>query len=315
MVSVPKFPLIPRLSIVIPIGSDLAAFESTLVSVLENQPAGGEIVVAHDGSYDDPFELCDEVQFVTTSSASMVDLISAGVDSARGRFVHVLADGIRATTGWIDYALEKFEHHEVGVVTPIIRSGHTKTIVAAGWSDGRDRLCRPLADGRTEVSPSVAARCGGPYLQASFWRRELIRSLCDAFDGRDCSVQASYAYGQLIETSGWQNVVASDCSLISDTGMLPWETSTFGRGKGLRAIRGHFHHRRDSQSLWSAAQALLSNALRPARYAESFGQAFAPFSAAQIADQLHADRVARCCSDEVILRMRPGNQTRPRLAA
>ncbi len=184
MLSVPKFPPIPRLSIVIPIGQDLAAFESTLVSVLENRPTGCEVIVAHDGRYDDPFDLCDEVSFVTSSSGGLVDLVAASVSRAQGRFVHVLADGMRATPGWTDDAVEKFEHHDAGVVAPVIRSQQTGKIVAAGWCDRGGCLCRPSAAGRATVDPGTATGLGGAYLQASFWRRELIRSACSAVYGR-----------------------------------------------------------------------------------------------------------------------------------
>ena len=98
----PKFPPVPRLSIIVPIGRDLAAFERTLVSVLENQPADSEVLVSHDGSYEDPYQLSDEVRFVVTDTAALVNQVAAGVVEARGRFVHVLADGICATSGWTD---------------------------------------------------------------------------------------------------------------------------------------------------------------------------------------------------------------------
>ena len=68
MVSVPKTNPIPQLSIVVPVHGDAAAFESTLISVLENQPAASEVIVAHDGSYDDPFDLGEEVRFVSAGS-------------------------------------------------------------------------------------------------------------------------------------------------------------------------------------------------------------------------------------------------------
>ena len=84
MVSVPKFPPIPRLSIVIPIGRDLTAFERTLISVLENPVDGSEVLVCHDGSYDDPFALGDEIRFVIADSDNPLDLISAGASQARG---------------------------------------------------------------------------------------------------------------------------------------------------------------------------------------------------------------------------------------
>ena len=69
---------IPRISIVVPVGSNLEAFEDTLASVLQNRPVASEILVAHDGHYTDPFQLGDEVTFVTSDSASTVDLVMAG---------------------------------------------------------------------------------------------------------------------------------------------------------------------------------------------------------------------------------------------
>ncbi len=44
----------PRLSIIVPYCRDEAAFETTLVSVLENRPNQCEVLVPHDGSYQDP---------------------------------------------------------------------------------------------------------------------------------------------------------------------------------------------------------------------------------------------------------------------
>ncbi len=98
-----------RLSIVVPhLGAD-GPFEDTLISILENRPADVEVVVAHDGSYTDPFELSDEVRFVSGPSHSLPGLMSAAADQARGPFVHVIANGVRATAGWTDAALESLQ--------------------------------------------------------------------------------------------------------------------------------------------------------------------------------------------------------------
>ncbi len=315
MVSVPKFPPIPRLSIVVPIGQDLLAFESTLISILENRPPACEVLVSHDGSYDDPFGICDEVSFTTSTSNRMVDLVSAGVCRSRGRFVHVLADGIRATDGWTDLALEKFEHQDAGLVTPVIRSDRSGRIIAAGWCDRAAGLCQTAASGRDDVDPRSATSCGGSYLQASFWRRELIQSLCDAFDGCDCSVEASYAFGHLIRESGWRNVVASECTLVSDHETLPWENSSLRRGKRLRAIQSAFNPCGWSKSLGYAAKALLANALRPTKYAESIGQALAPLSAANITALSRNARLPGYDRAEVIVRMPSHSHHRARWAA
>ena len=205
----PKFPPIPRLSIVIPIGRDIAAFESTLISVLENPTDGSEILVCHDGSYQDPFELGDEIRFVIADSANPLELISAGASQARGRLVHVLSDGLLATSGWIDEALEEFEAYDCGVVTPVIRHETNDTIVSAGWNDSVGGLCQSANQGQQTVENSKPKQSGA-YLQGSFWRRELLRSLTDALTSTDL-LEAIYAFHHLAGQAGWK------CSLASES--------------------------------------------------------------------------------------------------
>lgn len=296
----PKFPPIPRLSIVIPIGRDLAAFERTLVSVLENRPTASEVIVAHDGSYDDPFDLCDEVRFATSDSCHFTDLITASVGEARGQYVHVLGDGIRATHGWTDDAMERFDHHDIGCVSPVIRDSSSATILAAGWNDSSVRLCQPSFKGRQSL-PAKRKPIEGAYLQASFWRRELIRSLTDGFLGRRDGIATAYAYGKLMGAAGWQSLVATDSVVVADGETLPWETSSFGRGKQLRAIHAHFNSGGWGRSAAYAGRSLLCNLAQPGRYGEALGQAFAPLST--IGKSIRDDVVPHSDRDEVIVRM------------
>jgi hypothetical protein len=300
MVSVQKFHPIPRLSIIVPVGRDLAAFERTLISVLENQPTGCEILVAHDGKYTDPFQLCDEVRFVIAESSRLVDLVAVGTEGAQGRFVHVLADGVEATAGWIEEALEKFEHSDAGSVAPVIRHTATQRIQAAGWCDGGDRLCKTAHQGRDQIetdSPQIV----GAYLQASFWRREVLRSLTGAFTGHQ-SIEAAYAYEHLIRAAGWRCILATECNLLNNSSRLPWDSTSLGRGKRLRAIHNHFcRHRVLSRSFSAASSALLANALRPKYLVEALGQAVAPLAAGQMAQQLHLDVVTPCGDHEVVV--------------
>ncbi|MCG8653914.1 MAG: glycosyltransferase family 2 protein [Pirellulales bacterium] len=300
----PKFPPIPRLSIVIPVGQDLAAFENTLVSVLENQPLGCEILVVHDGSYADPFELRDEVEFVTGDSARLADLVAAGATAARGRFVHVLADGIRATEGWVDQALEKFEHHDAGVATPVIRDEQSGRIIAAGWQDNTSGLCRPTAEGKRELSPATATASQSAYLQASFWRRDLLRSLAAALQGRNSALETSYAYGCLLQAAGWRSVVARQCTLLADAAGPLSGPASFHRGQRLQAIRQCCQESGGwSAALKRATRSLAGNLMRPSRYTESIGQAFGPLVQTSVAAHIDAHAVIDCDGPEVIVKL------------
>ena len=311
----PKFPSIPRLSIVIPIGSDLAAFENTLISVLENRPAGCEVLVAEDGGYDDPFDLGDEVRFVVGASSNLIDLVAAAAASSRGRFVHVLADGIQATHGWIDGAIEKFEHYDAAVVAPVIRHSKTNRIVAAGWTDGVARLCTPAYQNQKQVGTGSIQQIGA-YLQASLWRREVLNSMTAAFAGRNV-VEANYAYQYLLRAAGWRCVIAAESELRFESDELPWDTSSADRGKRLRAIRSRFNQRggwRDS--LLAASRGVIANLFRPGYIMESLGQAVAPLAAAEMKRMLRPAAVKSCNEASTILQMPIGERSiRSRRAA
>ncbi|WP_146454001.1 glycosyltransferase [Rubripirellula tenax] len=283
-----KYPPIPRLSIVVPVGCDAAAFEATLVSVLENQPDGSEVIVCHDGDYDDPFSLAGEVRFVTAASNDLVDAVSAGATAAHGRFVHVLADGLRATDGWADSALEKFEHHDAGVVAPVIRSGLDQVILGAGWHDSADRLCKANASGKRKVS--AGRKNIGAYLTASFWRRDLLRSLGKSCDLRD-ELEACYAYEWMSRDAGWRCVLADESNVISDHDSINGDESSWSRGTRLRAIRSSFQTGGWSKACKASMIATIANGFRPSMFAESIGQVFAPLSEASITKSLRPQDV------------------------
>lgn len=314
-VAVPKFPSIPRLSIVIPICSDHESFESTLISVLENRPHGCEVIVANDGTYSDPFHLADEVRFVVGSSSRLVDLVSVGATESRSRFVHVIADGIRATAGWIDGAIEKFEHHDAACVAPIIRQAKTNRIVAAGWHDTDSRLCEPAYRNQKQVNLNSPKRIGA-YVQASLWRREVLTSMRDAFGGHD-PVEASYAYEHLLRSAGWRCVLAPESEMLIDTAGLRWDVPSVTRGRRLRAIRSHFNRTGGwGHSVAAASRAILGNIPRPERMAEAMGQALAPLAAVDTKRLLRPIVVKQCSQEATILRMpMPENSSRVRRAA
>lgn len=314
MVSVPKFPPVPRLSIIVPIGRDLAAFERTLVSVLENRPADSEVLVSHDGTYDDPYQLSDEVRFVVCETPALVPQVATGVVEARGRVIHVLADGICATGGWTAAAMEKFEHSDAAVVAPVIRHTLSGKILAAGWSDGRARLCQAACRGRDEVGTG-APQLVGAYLQASFWRREVIQSLVDAFAGGD-PVEASYAYEHLLRAAGWRCVLATECDVLCDLNRLPWEASSLRRGMRLRAIVNHVSDRGWGTSVRSSVGALFANIFRPGLIAEAIGQALSPLAARRIVRQTRMHEVVICEDEGMICPLPPRSGTlRQRKAA
>lgn len=179
------------LSIVIPTPGDTGALEETLLSVLENRPEGCEVVVALACEYDDPWNLAEEVRFVRApAGAGLVGCVTAGVQATTGDVIHLLAAGWKATPGWTDAAVARFDDATTGAVIPLGVDGATPDrVVSAGLKFKRGgrrvALTRPGMGTTAAVGSGADRRVGarrprwpvvGPRLEAGFWRADLVRA-------------------------------------------------------------------------------------------------------------------------------------------
>lgn len=165
----------PRLSIVIPAPSDVAALEDTLVSVLEKRPADAEVIVALGCAYDDPWNIREEVTFVQAPiGSSLVACVNVGVASSRADVTHILAAGWRATDDWTDGPLAWLDDEATAAVVPLTLAAddHARPI-AAGIRCGRGGR-------RIEVRPGRAT-AHAPALEAGFWRTDFLREAGPGF--------------------------------------------------------------------------------------------------------------------------------------
>lgn len=283
----PSSPASTQLSIVVPVSDSARDFEATLLSVLENRPEGCEVLVCHDGSYDDPFDLCDEVQFVTVPSSNPVEMIAESARSANGQVVHILGAGVLATLGWADAAVECFEQPDVGFVTSPVYGTPDQTLVALGWEDSKSRLCIPSRRDHQTLKTADEAR---PYLTASWWRRDLLTSLVDSITSSDLA-EASVAINYLAKSAGWRGETAVDSVLKTDSIELFDQAATFDRGRRLAGIRSYFLRGGSGASIQASLIACFSNLVRPNLFVESLGQALGASAASKLKSRLRAKLV------------------------
>jgi hypothetical protein len=173
----------PRLSIVIPTPTDTAAMEETLVSVLEHRPDDCEIVVALGCEYADPWNIREEVRFVQAPrGSSLVGCTNLGVAASVGDVVHILAAGWRATEGWTDGPMARFEDDDVGAVVPLGMAAEDRDrVVSAGVrcavGGRRIDVAADTARRRKDRAAITAAESyapQGPVLEAGFWRADVF---------------------------------------------------------------------------------------------------------------------------------------------
>ena len=165
-------PMPPRLSIVIPTTDDVAAFEDTLVSVLENRPDDCEIVAVLGCRYADPWNIREEVRFVQApSGATLAGCVNLGIAAAEAPAIHVLAAGWRATPGWTDAPLRLLESGAAGAVVPVAG--------VAGAAEGTSSTGVRSSRGGRRID--AAPRPMGPALEVGFWRGDVLDMAGGAF--------------------------------------------------------------------------------------------------------------------------------------
>jgi hypothetical protein len=262
-----------RISIVVPHLGDVVAFEESLVSVLENRPLGAEVWVAHDGTYQDPFDLGDEVRFVTAGSGSAAALVAAAAEVATARFIHVIGGGVRATHEWTRSAIDCLQDDTVAVVAPVVRRAIEQPITAAGWCDSAIDIVSPLGHGADAINRRQAAKIRGAYLMASFWATGPLRSVCRAF-ALDDTIAAQYAWSRLLTDNGWRCELATESVVLAQDQAL-FAAPSFRRGQTLRSLSAEIDQRSGYGAVAAALAANLftpSRLLSPGRWLETIGQ-------------------------------------------
>ena len=165
----------PQLSIVVNYRGESQPLEATLVSVLENRPPDCEVIVVHDGSYADPYDLDGEVAFVYAKrNLSRIEQVNAGLQAASGKIVHTLKAGWTVSDNWWQAGCQPLlDYDDVAMVVPlVVDSGDPQKIICAGlrydgWRRQEVGVGKPLS--KVADSPSKVL---GPSLNAGFYRRE-----------------------------------------------------------------------------------------------------------------------------------------------
>ncbi len=213
----------PTVSIVIPVGREVSAFESGLVSVLANRPAEAEILAVFSVAYHDPYQLADEVQWLQApEGASWAECANLGVERARGPIVHLLAPGAEVAEGWIEPALAHFRDQRVAAVAPVIRrAAGEREILSAGveYTPGGHRL-DVTSLGRAHTSDDDDQPLA-PSRWAGFYRREVLDLLGTPFDPAVGEEAADVDLGLRLAHAGFHTVMETRSEIHLVPARLP----------------------------------------------------------------------------------------------
>lgn len=164
----------PRLTIIIPHRLSDERLEATLVSVLENRPEESEVIVVHDGTYSDSYNISDEAVLIQGEpGASTTQLLNTATRHANAQVVSVVLDGVTVLPGWADGINLAFEDPAVACLAVNSdsvedrRAGITPVTRASAKSAISSRLDASLG----------SAQYAGPSLACGFYRRSALQEL------------------------------------------------------------------------------------------------------------------------------------------
>jgi hypothetical protein len=111
----------PRFSLILPCIQPTPAFEDTLASLLRTRPRSAEVIVVHDGSYQDEYGLEEEVGYAVANKKQLVAYWNAGLEASGGEFIVWIRPGVQLDDGWEADCLREFENPRVGCVGPRLK--------------------------------------------------------------------------------------------------------------------------------------------------------------------------------------------------
>ena len=170
----------PRFSIIIPLTGDERLFDQTLASILRDRSPSSEILVIHDGTYQDPHQLSDEVTFVSTEKRSdLIAMLNRGVSLSTGDFLAFIRPGIELPSDWQLTVEDAFSKPHIASVSPLITTpAEPHKIVTAGVEAGVG-FQRKMTGARWRTTPAKLKRVSplGPTSWAAFYRRSAIEQI------------------------------------------------------------------------------------------------------------------------------------------
>ncbi|MFK7769917.1 MAG: glycosyltransferase family 2 protein [Mariniblastus sp.] len=231
-----------RFSLIIPMLGNSRLFDDTLASALRNRPDDCQVVVVHDGTYQDTYGLEDEVDFVSTGQrAQLIRFFNCGLRAATGEFVAFVRPGVELDEGWDESVESAFENEFVASVTPIITlASDVNMMVAAGVTKGAG-YCRKIVGTRAKLAPRTIrkAKPMGPTSWAAFYRRsalDQVGMVDELLDPHYFDLDLALS----LKSLGFRNEVCSDCIVTVERESLVTRELTVPHGRSAqRSARRH----------------------------------------------------------------------------
>ena len=266
----------PRFSIVVPIIGDDNLFEQTLASLLRDQSVDTDVILVHDGAYQDPYSLAEEgVRIVDAGSRRLAVMLNQAVAEAKSEMIAIVRPGVELPLNWQETVEPSFRQKTVASVAPVIVPlSEPSEIVAAGVTTnyGFQRILEGDGD---KVADRVLSRLRpiGPTMWAAFYRRstlEMIGNFDETIDDQYLDLDVALTLKNL----GYKCHFAEQCmATITRPLLITRQADLAHGGSAQRSIVRHA--RGDSaigRGMFSFAKELCCTPLQPSLFFQALGR-------------------------------------------
>lgn len=284
----------PRFSIVVPLVGDVNLFEQTLASLLRDLSTQTEVILVHDGTYEDPYSLGSEVTIVDAQSRRLAGMLNQAIASASSELIAVVRPGVELPELWQSEIGPCFDDEKVASVVPVIVPlAEPSEIVAAGVKTNYD-FRRILEGDGDKIADRVLGRLRpiGPTQWAAFYRRSTLE-LAGNFDVTIDDQYLDLDIALALKSMGYRSHFAPQCAAtIARPNLITKEADQPHGNSAQRAIVRH--GREDSplgRGLLSFTKEVLATVLRPSLFFQAMGRIGA--LGTNVNDQKFARRIER----------------------
>ncbi len=176
-----------RFSIIVPSSKNQAAFEDTLASVLRYRPEDSQVIVVHDGEYQDPYNLSGEVKMLMADGNQLVNQLNIGLCYAAGEITVLVRAGIELDENWQDEIDIAFQERNVGSVSPtIVNRSKPNVAVCSGVGFDKSWSRRLIGKGcRLASRRTRSLNVFGPSSWLAAFRTSVLKSIAPLDESLD----------------------------------------------------------------------------------------------------------------------------------
>lgn len=282
-----------RYSVIVPVVGQPAALDDTLASILRDMPEGSEVILVHDGTFEDSYNIGEELTLVDAGTKRLSSQFAAAFERSSGDVIAIVRPGVQLPEGWGGIVKDEFSDPAIASAVPII-TGQAKPdqIVAAGVKTNYHYRRMLVGQGKT-VAQRVFGRLNplGPTSWAGFYRRSTLAMIGNL----DSKLEDQYFDLDLaltLKAMGYASTSMPDCvCLVERAATIIREAETAHGQSAQRSIARHAGHESAfSRGCTSFVAELFSGVLSPG----SFQQAMGRFGASRFrsVDAAFAERIS-----------------------